>query len=98
MTLRRRFLSAPVMGLALPVDEPEVSSGEFALVRVARRAMATTFEVAIPCGSHADPIAAGTDALDLIDDLEDQMTVYRDHSEVSRLNTTAANGPVPVEE
>jgi FAD:protein FMN transferase len=98
MTLRRRFLSAPVMALAPAVDEPEVLPGEFALVRVARRAMATTFEIAIPCGSHPDPVAAASDALDLIDDLEDQMTVYRDHSEVSRLNATAANASVPVEE
>ncbi|HVK08272.1 MAG TPA: FAD:protein FMN transferase, partial [Gemmataceae bacterium] len=36
-------------------------------------------------------------ALDLIDDLEDQLTVYRDTSEVSRLNATAAAGPVGVE-
>jgi thiamine biosynthesis lipoprotein len=60
--------------------------------------MATTFEIAIPCGSHRDPVSAATDALDLIDDLEDQMTVYRDHSEVSRLNRTAASEPVQVEQ
>src|SRR5262249_35843225 len=58
----------------------------------------TTFEVAIPCGTHPDPIAAGTAALDLIDDLEDQMTVFRDHSEVSRRNAAAAEGPVVVEQ
>jgi thiamine biosynthesis lipoprotein len=98
MTLRRRFLSAPVAALAPVLDEPEVLPGEFALVRVSRRAMATTFEIAIPCGSHHNPVAAATDALDLIDDLEDQMTVYRDHSEVSRLNRTAASAPVQVEE
>lgn len=77
-------------------DEPEVPP-EFALVRVSRRAMATTFEVAIPCGTHPEPIAAAAAALDLIDDLEDQMTVYRDQSEVSRLNAAAANAPVVVE-
>lgn len=98
MTLRRRFLSAPVAALASVVDEPDILPGEFTLVRVSRRAMATTFEVAIPCGSHPDPVAAATDALDLIDELEDQMTVYRDHSEVSRLNATAAVAPVPIEE
>ena len=36
-------------------------------------------------------------ALDLIDELEAQMTVYRDDSEVSRLNATAHLGPVEVE-
>ena len=79
-------------------DEPDSAPGEFALVRVSRRAMATTFEVAIPVGVHQNPIAAATAALDLIDKLEDQMTVYRDHSEISRLNATAADEPVVVEE
>jgi thiamine biosynthesis lipoprotein len=87
-----------MLDLLFPLaDEPEAPA-EFALVRVSRRAMATTFEVAIPCGSHPDPVAAATAALDLIDDLEDQMTVFRDHSEVSRLNAAAAESPVVVEE
>jgi thiamine biosynthesis lipoprotein len=77
-------------------DEPE-APGEFSLIRVSRRAMATTFEVAIPVGSHPDALAAAEDALDLIDELEDQMTVFREHSEVSRLNATAAGGFVEVE-
>jgi thiamine biosynthesis lipoprotein len=47
--------------------------------------MATTFEIAIPYGTpHALPAAEA--ALDLIDQLEEQLTVYRDSSEVSRLN------------
>ena len=36
-------------------------------------------------------------ALDLIEELEAQMTVYRDDSEISRLNRTAHLGPVAVE-
>ena len=36
-------------------------------------------------------------ALDLIDELEAQLTVYSDESEVSRLNATAHLGPVAVE-
>ena len=78
-------------------DEPDTLPGEFTLVRVSRRAMATTFEVAIPVGAHPNPVAAAEDALDHIDELEDQMTAYRDHSEVSRLNASAANGFVEVE-
>src|SRR6266567_1627055 len=79
------------------LDEPDVPPGEFALVRCSRRAMATTFEVAIPVGAHRDPVAVAEDALNLIDELEDQMTVFRDHSEVSRLNATAADSFVEVE-
>ncbi|MCS6864629.1 MAG: FAD:protein FMN transferase [Gemmataceae bacterium] len=77
-------------------DQPPGPS-EFALVRVSRRAMATTFEIAIPLGTHRHAVEAAEDALNLIDDLEDQLTVYRDHSEVSRLNATAAGGFVDVE-
>jgi thiamine biosynthesis lipoprotein len=77
-------------------DEPDAPS-EYSLVRVSRRAMATRFEVAIPVGSHRAPVAAAEDALNLIDELEDQMTVFRDHAEVSQLNASAADGFVEVE-
>src|SRR5690349_9092452 len=104
---RRRFLRPPqlaqtagaVVGPFTPLAEPEAPAepAAFTLVRVSRRAMATRFEVAIPVGTP-DAVAAAEDALDLIDQLEDQLTVFRDHSEVSRLNATAAAGPVVVEE
>lgn len=68
---------------------------EFPLVRVSRRAMATRFQIDIPAG-HPDAVPAAQDALDLIDDLEAQLTVYRDDSEVSRLNASAES-PVEVE-
>ena len=67
------------------------------LIRCSRRAMATTFEVAIPQGSHPEPIAAAEAALDLIDAIENQLTVYREHSEVSRINAAAGRDLVPVE-
>jgi FAD:protein FMN transferase len=66
------------------------------LLRCGRRAMATVFEVLLPFGT-ADGQAAAADALDLIDRLEAQLTVYRPTSEVSRLNRLAAFAPVPVE-
>jgi thiamine biosynthesis lipoprotein len=77
-------------------DDPAPPAG-YALLRVARRAMATTFEIALPYGTP-DAIPAADAALDLIDDLEDQLTVYRDHSEVSCLNASAADEPVAVED
>jgi FAD:protein FMN transferase len=76
-------------------DEPAAPVADVAVLRASRRAMATVFEVLLPFGSPlAQPAAEA--ALDLIDDLEDQLTVYRDHSEVSRLNATAAERPVEV--
>jgi thiamine biosynthesis lipoprotein len=80
----------------LPAEEP-APPGEYALVRIQRRAMATSFEVLLPLGTP-EAVPAGEAALDEIDRLEDQLTVYRDTSEVSRLNARASTGPVPVEE
>jgi thiamine biosynthesis lipoprotein len=58
--------------------------------------MATRFEVFLPFGTpHAQEV--GRTALDEIDRLESQLTVFQDGSEVSRLNRLAAAGPVPVE-
>jgi thiamine biosynthesis lipoprotein len=80
---------------ALLGDEPVAPVVDVAVLRASRRAMATTFEVLLPFGSpRAQPAAES--ALDLIDELEDQLTVFRDHSEVSRLNATAAEHPVEV--
>lgn len=77
--------------------EPAPRAEEFALLRIARRAMATQFEVLLPYGTPQALTLAET-ALDEIDHLEDQLTVYREHSEVSRLNRLAAGRPLVVEE
>jgi FAD:protein FMN transferase len=58
--------------------------------------MATTFEVMLPFGTP-DAHLVALAALDEIDRLEDQLTVFRDTSEVSRLNARAARHPVTVE-
>jgi thiamine biosynthesis lipoprotein len=80
---------------ALLGDEPVAPVVDIAVLRASRRAMATLFEVLLPFGSPlAQPAAEA--ALDRIDELEDQLTVFRDHSEVSRLNATAADHPVEV--
>jgi thiamine biosynthesis lipoprotein len=71
-------------------------TAEYHLVRVRRPLMATTFEVGIPSG-HPDAVDAASAALDLIDALEDQLTVYRDNSEVCRINATATTEPFVVE-
>ncbi|MBI3464190.1 MAG: FAD:protein FMN transferase [Planctomycetes bacterium] len=73
------------------------SSGHCSLISVNRRAMACQFEVALPATVPA-AVQAASAALDEIDRLEDQMTVYRDTSEVSRINLLAAMIPVQVEE
>jgi thiamine biosynthesis lipoprotein len=76
-------------------DEP-VTINDVAVLRASRRAMATQFEALLPFGANLAQAAAEA-ALDRIDELEDQLSVFRDHSEVSRLNATAADRPVEVE-
>lgn len=78
--------------VASVADEPD----EIALIRLGWRAMATGWEILVPFGT-ADAVAAGQEAFELLDELEDQLTVYREHSEVSRLNRVAARREVQVE-
>jgi thiamine biosynthesis lipoprotein len=66
------------------------------LIRASRPAMGSFFEVRLPSGIPG-ALDLACRALDLIDALEAQLTVYRDDSEVSRLNATAHSGPVEVE-
>jgi FAD:protein FMN transferase len=82
--------------MLFPIEVEEKPS-DFNLVRVSRRAMATTFEVALPFGTP-DAVPAAEAALDVIDSVEDQLTVFRDASEVVHLNARAAAEPVPVSE
>jgi thiamine biosynthesis lipoprotein len=70
--------------------------GDASLLRLARRAMATSFEVVLPYGTP-NALALGEAAFDLIDALEAQLTVYRDTSEVSRLNRTSPARSMSVE-
>jgi thiamine biosynthesis lipoprotein len=67
------------------------------LLQMGRQAMACQFEVFFNAGQYRDASDAAVEALDLIDRLEDQMTVYRDTSEIIRINRHAANGPVAIE-
>jgi thiamine biosynthesis lipoprotein len=58
--------------------------------------MGSSFEVRLPVQVPGAADLA-TRALDLIEDLEAQLTVYRDDSEVARINAEAHFGPMPVE-
>src|SRR4051794_33301566 len=79
----------PAPALALPAD--------VTLLRLGHRAMATSWEIVLPFGTpHA--VTMGEVSYDLLDELEDQLTVYRATSEVSRLNRLAPTESVVVEE
>jgi FAD:protein FMN transferase len=67
------------------------------LVSVRRRAMACEFEVQLAACRDDDSMEHVFAALDLVESLESQMTVYRDDGEVIRINCDAARRPVKVE-
>lgn len=71
-------------------------SADLHTIVVGRDAMACRFEVVFNAGEVADAAELGVDALDLVDDIENRITVYRDTSELARLNATAAAGWQPV--
>src|SRR5436190_3906188 len=65
-------------------------------VTLARHAMATRFEMVLHGEEPRDLRAAGEAALDEIDRLECQLSLYRPSSEIAHLNARAAGGPVRV--
>jgi FAD:protein FMN transferase len=84
---------APLIDLPPTTPTPNLDES---LLRISRPAMATLFELMLPF-SCPDATAVASENLDLIDELEAQMTVYRDESEVSRINRLAFEQEIPVE-
>jgi thiamine biosynthesis lipoprotein len=78
-------------------DGLPAAEGDCYLLRLSRRAMACTFEVFLNAGQYPHASAGALAALDLVDELEGQLSVYRETSEVSRLNEMAFFTDVPVE-
>src|SRR5262249_20860423 len=59
--------------------------------------MATGWEIVLPWEGDRPAEPVGRDLFELLDRLEAQLTVYRESSEVSRVNRSAARGPIRVE-
>lgn len=66
-------------------------------LHVNRTAMACRFEVTLPMSDQAG-VAVANDALNQIDRLEAQLSVFRESSEVSRINRQASTEAVRVED
>jgi thiamine biosynthesis lipoprotein len=73
------------------------SIGEDYWVRVHRRAMACRFEITLASQDVAD-VPAAREALNEIDRLEDQLSVFREESATSYVNRRAASEPVALDE
>jgi FAD:protein FMN transferase len=67
------------------------------LVQIGRRAMACDFQIFLHARPPQGAVEASNQALDLVEALEDQMTVYRPHSEICTINRLAAIEPCTVE-
>lgn len=68
------------------------------LEQYSKNAMACEFEFLFNMHQYRQSGGAAMKAFQLIDQLEDQMTVYRDHSEISQLNQAAYEAEVIVEQ
>ena len=82
---------------AAQADETQARLRE--LIKLAKEQGYLTFDdlnEALP-DDPRQPLRWASEALDLVQLLEDQMSVYRPHTELSQLNRTAAARPVSVE-
>jgi thiamine biosynthesis lipoprotein len=102
-TSRREFLTGDQRGsgarqaVDMASELDAVEQADDYLFRMSRRAMACHFELLLNAGQYPQAAEAAFKALDLIDELESQLTVYRETSEVSRINQTAFDQAVIVE-
>jgi thiamine biosynthesis lipoprotein len=105
-TTRREFLQGKsvaealgdaVIGSPESLPPPTAQSGRTYLLQVARQAMACEFEVLLNAGQYPAGADAALAALDLVEEIEAQLTVYRDTSELMAINRRAAGEAVAVE-
>lgn len=101
---RREFLQGKAATDALVAisggetcDALPASKSNNYLLKLSRRAMACQFEFYFNAGQYELANEAGLAALDLVDRLEDQLTIFRDHSEVSRVNRYAHEEPIAID-
>jgi thiamine biosynthesis lipoprotein len=100
---RRDFLTGKAAADAGALPDPDRQSppnppaGPSYLVHVARRAMACEFEVRFNAGQYEHDTETALEVLDLVETLEDQMSVFRQTSEICHINRTAGREPVKVE-
>jgi thiamine biosynthesis lipoprotein len=96
--LRGQAASREVVGRVHRADEAvRLAARRAFVVSVRRRAMACEFEVQLAAGRNDNSMEHVFAALDLVESLETQLTVFRDDSEVMEINRRAANEAVEVE-
>lgn len=100
---RRSFLqgeaaSRELANRVVRLDDPaKIANRRSLIVSVRRRAMACEFEAQLAAARDDHAMEHVFAALDLVEALEGQLSVFREDSEVSRLNQVAVESPVPVD-
>ncbi|HEY1601318.1 MAG TPA: FAD:protein FMN transferase [Pirellulales bacterium] len=92
-----RVLPAPQADPSAAPAASESQDGDRYLVQYARQAMACQFAVLLNAGQYDEGAESAIAALDLVEQLEEQLTVYRDTSEVMLVNREAAAREVVLE-
>src|SRR3954454_3203850 len=87
-----RELAGSAQRIAGPLGLAEDRSS--LLVSVCRRAMACEFEVQLAANRQDNSMEHVFQALDLVEEIETQLTVYRENSDVIRINRRAAETSV----
>src|SRR3954469_5966572 len=86
-------LAPPPAELPPPSSAVGVQPGSH-LLSISREAMACLFEIVLDAAMYRDRTDAAVEALDLVEQLEAQLTVYRESSEVAAINRRAAQEPI----
>ncbi len=100
---RRDFLKGKAAADALadavggPLSSTGARVGGGYVIRLSRSAMACEFEVLLNAGQYPEGTETALRALDLLDPIEEQLSLFRSASAISELNRDAANRPVEVE-
>jgi len=66
------------------------------LLDISRRAMACQFQILLNADEQHSAAETAVQALDLVDELEEQLSIFRSESEISRVNRLAAEKPQAV--
>ena len=86
-----------------PLPKPTQPAGERTagepsyLIQIGRTAMACEFQILLNAGQETGATEVALEALDLVEELEEQLSWFRDSSELSRINRSAASEAIPVE-
>lgn len=94
---RATTVFSPADGPGDPAGPSPATSASHAKLQATRRAMACDFAIQYHAADGSAANGAILEALDLIDQLEAQLTIYRETSEILEINRRAFDEPVVVE-